>query len=667
MSDLFTGNTSTASLNVNSLHGFGKLKTKDLLLSISSTFFVAFLVISALRKGIDMPFFVVDGAFQTASSLYRLDEGYLPGRDFFPYLGIGPVTAIYPFFSVFGGHLAASQAASYLTTWLCGAFSFAVIIKLFFPDVRIQHAVFSGISVAVAFLVAEKNIEMPRMMTLYLEPGHSLLPIRSFAPYLMAASVLIAVKLTENDYWRAVVLGFSAGVLLNWSNDYAVVTVFLFSLLSVYLLWSWKEIWRLGPILTYAAVTLFVFGLTLTLATGGYPLKFILTNLKAVPADQWWYFAPYQEGQRVFKASHLFRLTSGLNLVAAIILVYLFVTAYRTRSIERITLFVLGVSLSMGGTLPAVIGHISAHYFQPIGYFTVLCIACIHVPVLRERIVAMGYGFPTLSLKGLCGTVLLSACFVFYSATKYDRDWTIANDDENRIFVAELGGFLPKDWSEYVAYARASAGEETIEEYWGIWSAINREFGPWKVDSVIHALGDLRGQSLVALDSVDRVVTTRRDYNPRWQPWSVSQNFWFYGVLFESWEPEEVTATTVIWRKLDRPRFKQEVACTVSTDGQGFSVNQSTPGLYSVNVEYEPVDGRHLVFVRNNISPISGGYVSVDPTATEAEFPVVLSSYGPELFDLYTVGQTSGQPRLSSCTAHTITLREYQVIDTPGF
>lgn len=33
----------------------------------------------------------IDGAFQTASGLYRLNSGDLPGEDFYPYLRIGPI------------------------------------------------------------------------------------------------------------------------------------------------------------------------------------------------------------------------------------------------------------------------------------------------------------------------------------------------------------------------------------------------------------------------------------------------------------------------------------------------------------------------------------------------------------------------------------------------
>lgn len=54
----------------------------------------------------------LDGAFQTAAGLFKIKAGQTPGIDFFPYLGIGPLTLLYPFFIFAGSNLAASVRAS---------------------------------------------------------------------------------------------------------------------------------------------------------------------------------------------------------------------------------------------------------------------------------------------------------------------------------------------------------------------------------------------------------------------------------------------------------------------------------------------------------------------------------------------------------------------------
>src|SRR3954451_22069902 len=50
----------------------------------------------ARQSSLVLPTMHLDGSFQTASGLFRLESGQWPGKDFFPYLGIGPVMALFP-------------------------------------------------------------------------------------------------------------------------------------------------------------------------------------------------------------------------------------------------------------------------------------------------------------------------------------------------------------------------------------------------------------------------------------------------------------------------------------------------------------------------------------------------------------------------------------------
>lgn len=59
-----------------------------------------------------LPSWHVDGAFQTASGLFRLNDGQFPGRDFFPYLGMAAVYVLFPLFKLAGADLAASTSAA---------------------------------------------------------------------------------------------------------------------------------------------------------------------------------------------------------------------------------------------------------------------------------------------------------------------------------------------------------------------------------------------------------------------------------------------------------------------------------------------------------------------------------------------------------------------------
>ena len=90
--------------------------------------FLNFLI--SLRSSIYLPTNHLDGAFQTASGLYRIKWGEIPGIDFFPYLGIGPLISLVPLFLAFGGNLWASVVAANVVTLGIMQISAAIIFIL---------------------------------------------------------------------------------------------------------------------------------------------------------------------------------------------------------------------------------------------------------------------------------------------------------------------------------------------------------------------------------------------------------------------------------------------------------------------------------------------------------------------------------------------------------
>lgn len=85
-----------------------------------------------MNTAIDTPTFHLDGAFQTASGLFRLDSGQFPGKDFFPYLGVGVILALYPAFKIFGSDLSASDFSAHFMTLIFSGISISLIWHLVF-------------------------------------------------------------------------------------------------------------------------------------------------------------------------------------------------------------------------------------------------------------------------------------------------------------------------------------------------------------------------------------------------------------------------------------------------------------------------------------------------------------------------------------------------------
>lgn len=92
--------------------------------------FLMWAIFYVMTTTINVPTFHLDGAFQMASGIFRFDSGQFPGKDFFPYLGIGPLFTLYPAFKASGQDIFASVFFAQFMTLISGGLSVSVIWHL---------------------------------------------------------------------------------------------------------------------------------------------------------------------------------------------------------------------------------------------------------------------------------------------------------------------------------------------------------------------------------------------------------------------------------------------------------------------------------------------------------------------------------------------------------
>ena len=193
---------------------------------------VAWAVFYSLAQAVNLPVQHIDGAFQTASGLYRLDAGQFPGRDFLPYLGVGPLFILYPFFEWFGANLAASVIATHLTCLLFALLSTGFIFHLVWrPKSFLTSMVISTLLILTTgtwalvpncpaieklYCVFRHHIGVWRYV-----PGHSLRPIRAALPYLSAIVLYFFILRIHSTRLKYLSAGILAGFVLLWSNDFS--------------------------------------------------------------------------------------------------------------------------------------------------------------------------------------------------------------------------------------------------------------------------------------------------------------------------------------------------------------------------------------------------------------------------------------------------------------
>lgn len=633
---------------------------------------LALIVFHSLNHSINISTFHLDGAFQTASSLFRIDSGQAPGRDFLPYLGVGPLLVIFPFFKIAGGTLSASAFAAKFVTLALSWLAVSVLWHLIFRPKRILISLLGGAAVFVGADMMARYLSLPNVFAFGFEPGNSLKPIRAALPYLVALALYLLINNVKDRRQRDLAAGLIVGVSLLWSNDYAIPTAGLFSLFlfGVFYLKE-RETSRFSAI-TFSLSAFLSWVILLSLITAGHPLELLKYNFLDVAADQWWYFGPYAQASRIFEVDQLFRLISHKNHFPLLVLLTASLFAINTKKIEHVLLVWIGLTLFAGGSLASVGGHLKSYFsaFYWWGAITVVLVLLRVIQLLVYRIVALAPEKLIVSSRWLI-VVVAAVAFTFFvygannNLVRYEESLTAAKNDTQRFFVPEFDGYLGIEWQDYVSYARRYKDSRAIEDYWGIWNSLNRAFPPWPVDSVIHALGNVREIAKSALHNADLVITTRYITSSEWQPWGISQNFWFYEDLLLRWEPELVSPRTIVWRKTDKIRNNVEVGCQISEQKNSFALDSDKEGFFKVTLEYESFGkGRYLLMLKNNISFSGGaqGHVSLPPGKSTATIPALITQYSGNVFGSKLVGNDTATFVIESCSAKEISYRNNDVL-----
>lgn len=644
------------------------IRHRLLLLSIIATGISA--VLAAYEKSLEIPLNHLDGAYQTASGLYRLAAGQWPGRDFFPYLGIGPLLSLFPLFFAAGSDMAASVFSSHLITSAVAILTAATCYYLAQPSrpSPLHSLVFGGIYLIIAYqLTAHFPSATYDVVSWSLEPGNSLRPIRAFLPFLAAAALLYVSHRTWSHFQHAVSYGLIASASILWSNDYAYVTA------GGVLVWAWVHSQRRA---TAFAMTLGVFCIGASTfyfaATGGQPVSMLQYNFLDVAKDQWWYFAPWDDAYRVYSTSDLIQAVSWHWLIPLTATIVITKRLRANNTLGHRLLLWLGAMLLAGGTIATLGGHID-RYFSPMYQWGTLVLV---VHALGNFRLFIEKRFPNNPRDWIRTSVVVWAAtlgvmnFASASSGLYLEKKLLTSGELHYFYVKELGGYLPNSWQSYVTFARQDVHPIVVEEYWGIFSAIRRVFPPLPVDSVIHALGKQREAATKAIGTGANTlfIVSRYGNFHKWQPWNISANYWFYQPLLERGHIVGRFPATLALTSSKTHKFIDH-RCIVNSQGNRFSLPGATAGYYEISLDSVPIGpGRHLFMVDNRIvfAANAAGWLSLDPNLSNHQFPVYIDDPAYPSFPVEVRPQKTGaKVVLTRCSARRITHRNEDILPLP--
>ncbi|WP_017221022.1 hypothetical protein [Moritella dasanensis] len=602
-------------------------------------FSIAFIfIVLSLSVSIDIPTLHLDGHYQTASSLFRINDGQLIGKDFLPYLGIAPTFLVYPIYFISGAELSDSVFSAQLMVYFFQWLSVVIICRLILKRMSLAEQI-STASIIYLICIAIGYFSFNYIFTFSTTPGNSLRPIRMIIPYLAGFSIYLIFNLKISSFYKNLLLGVVLAISLLWSNDLAIPTFLYFSMF----IFSYQLFKKSGSKMSFISsfISSFIFPLffwfvLLYLITGGHYYELLKFNFVDVANDQWWYYGPYEQSRRVFVLEDLFnifnvKLTSSL-LCLALCLYF----SIKDKSLEYCLLFSIGSVLFLGGILSSVGGHIGGYF---VGfYFWSIIVSVVYfykLAILRLKLSSV-----LIYLKLLIIIFLAILSYINYSHLK-----ETAENDSSKFYVDNLDGYLDISWAPYLEYISRHEGLNVVEEYWGVWGGVKGAAHLLPVDSAIHALGDIRIVATERIKKADILVVTRADLELFWQPWSFSQNFWFYKEILNNFKLDFLAPSVAVWKRVEGNRRDfDDALCTINENKSSFTIDSKHTGLYKINLHYlfekKSIFSRNLMMLQNNISfaPDANGYVAVDHNQQYVEFPVLMDDLDHNTFSSTVIG-----------------------------
>jgi hypothetical protein len=574
---------------------------------------------------------------------------------------------------MYGANLSASVISAQFVTLIAGALSTALIFHLIWRPKSFCTSITTGAVLYMVPIAAATyfSFQLPGWIGFSISPGNSLRPIRALAPYLMVIGYYFFILKINNCRIKYVLCGILNALILLWSNDYAIPSAGLFALFVSLQSVRRKE-FNLGNSLTYFFSVSASWIVLLSLATNGNPLALIKYNFLDVAKDQWWFFGPYGESSRVFSLQQVGRLFSEENQFPLVVLALIGILAIKTRYIEHALAFWIGLVLFAGGVVASVGGHLGGYFgaFYFWGWMTLIA-TLAHFAWFATNKLFQQRIFERIILQIVLFAFLVgSAVAVLNSWSNYQSSLSNAKNDLDRFYVPELGGYLSQQWSGYISLIRNAESNQVIEEYWGLWSATRKIISAWPVDSVISALGSTRETAKNKLKDAHFLISTRYTTATEWQPWNLSQNYWFYEELIKNWTPYDLSPTTVVWIKDSNSKGEfKSTDCNVDKKSKRLVLNAPIVGFYELEMKYSLAgDGRFILMAKNNISfgADADGYVSLDPKGRVAKFPVYISQTGLSPLEIKITGTSAFDLELLGCDVHQIPMVNSNVLHVPG-
>ncbi|WP_341348649.1 hypothetical protein [Paenibacillus sp. FSL H3-0469] len=573
-----------------------KFGMKDVFTVLMTISIILLCILAGLRRIYLSDFIPINGDFQSYNGFRRLLSGQIPFKDFYFYLGLGPLYLNSFFLLLFGDNFTHSLFVTNSVT----AFVFSIAIFSILKLNRISRnsalvVTFTLLAFGLGFrdfLNIHLFFEKINLLS-YATPGVSLRMQRAALPFIIALVLLIiskrkGKKLIRNENLRIITFGFLAGSCISWSNDFGI-SVFLsicYILMILYLHWNLQFVKRAALFLLGTLSGLIVF---VSVLTWGNLMNWIDYNFLGVASDQFWYYMQDQNSKLLVLSD----IPRNLELICGfgILLYYSYKIRKSNYEIKDVLLLFIFLSTLMAGYAYSL-SSMKDGQFAP--YYLVFYISVLSfIFHSMKKITKVSVRFVNYS-KIL--TILIVAIVLVPNISK-------ALDELNTtrgIYVKELNGYLSHYGDSLQLLSKYYVkNDEIFSTYASALDVMAGKFQPSGIDYIIHVLGDqYRKKYLESFNATDpKYVTTIREDFTYWEYWAKRENWFFYKEFLENYEPVAVTEYNVLWEKTNKDLTLKAIA-KVS------SIQQIDGSTWEIKVTTDPI-------INNGIADISFDYKSM--------------------------------------------------------
>jgi hypothetical protein len=606
------------------------------------------IALAGLQGATGVETYAANGTFQLYNPLRRIAEGQLAGVDFPFFHGIGALWLHVPIFTLLGENVFAAEAAKQLMSpliFLASSWTFM------YAMLRNHKKALIGTALVTLLGVAYINL---------IEPGNSLIGLRSSLPVFAAAAIIWpAARTRRRELIRHGIIWLLLALSVLCGTEQGVAAIMSYLLVQLFF-----AVRKKTPLKTIIATLLLsgsgigvAFLVLAALLTAGSPSGALTYAFVEIPSDQGWYFGTAPNGALMWSnlLPWLFdwgmRYIHLLNIAASVLVFIAWRRKLLTDRHKEVFLF-----MGLAGVLVAGLGAIGGYYapgtqLAPLARLSALVLVALGVAWLfsdktwqwqhKKRFV-LARLVPIIGLVAcivLCGLVLKQTIGYIQYARAHDVRYILASAYAARHktdyevsgpgWRASLDAFKPyikpqaTVWSTYTSTYDSSLGQ------------VNPSSGG--EDYIIHALGKERRENYTSSfikTAPDYVITLRPTYFP-YEEWLWDRHWLMYEHLLSHYTLVKSNNSHFLWERQSvatRQEASQAVEIRAESGRYYLPRNTSdTPAIHTVRVSYTAHSGLHLStldkvprYLLNIRDSSSMQYpVSLPSYETSWEFPVI--------------------------------------------